>query len=130
MLSPFLAFTILIALRLSGAHISLMRAFIPLWVVDGILLVGILTIMCLSLRNDWDYADCPDLLARCVIALSTFCMVAMLPLFKGLLAAVDAGTLSMSMRLMCIPLFIFFGLACMGLTLLAFAIGANRLRDH
>ncbi len=129
MLSPFLAFTIMIVLRLNGADISLTRAFIPLWVVDGIMLVGILAVLCINLRDDWDYADCSDQCARCLVALFVICVVAMLPLFKGLLAAVDAGTLAMSMRTLCIPLFIFFGLACIGLTFVAFMVAMNHSDD-
>jgi hypothetical protein len=119
----------MIVLRLNGADISLTRAFIPLWVVDGILLIGILAVLCINLRDDWDYADCSDLFARCGFALFAICVVAMLPLFKGLLAAVDAGTLAMSMRMLCIPLFIFFGLACMGLTVVALLVGMNHSDD-
>ena len=129
LLSPFLAFTIMIALRLNGADISLTRAFIPLWVVDGILLVGILIILCLNVRDDWDYSDCSDIIGRCMLALFAFCVVAMLPLFKIFLAAVDAGTLTMSIRTVCIPLFIFFGLACLGLTFVAFMVSANHSDD-
>jgi hypothetical protein len=117
-LSPFLAFSIMIALRLNGADISLTRAFIPLWVFEGIVLVGILVVLCLELRRQCD-------IGTFYIGLFAFCVVAMLPLFQIFLAAVDAGTLAMSMRTMCIPLFIFLGLACIGLTFVAMFIGGN-----
>ncbi len=129
LLSPFLAFTIMIALRLNGADISLTRAFIPLWVVDGIFLVGILIILCLNLHDEWEYSDCSDIIGKCMFALVAFCVVAMLPLFKIFLAAVDAGTLTMSMRTICIPLFIFFGLAFLGLFFVAIMVSANHSDD-
>ncbi len=110
----------MIVLRLGGADISLTRAFIPLWVADGILLVGILFVACLNMRDECTVS---------AMALFAFCVVAMLPLFKIFLAASDAGTLTMSMRTMCIPLFIFFGLACLGLSVVAFLIGAHHEND-
>jgi hypothetical protein len=119
----------MIVLRLNGADISLTRAFIPLWVVDGILLIGILAMMCLKLCDEDDYDDCSDKLGTCCVALFAFCVVAMLPLFKIFLAAVDAGTLAMSMRMICIPLFIFFGLVCLLFTFIAFMIHIGQNSD-
>ncbi len=117
----------MIALRLGGAPISLTRAFIPLWVVDGVVLVGALVVLCRQIREDWEYTKCSTLIYTCLLFLLGWSVVAMLPLFKILLAAVDAGTLVISMRLMCIPLFIFFGIACAGLTFSAFLTGGDRL---
>ena len=119
----------MIVLRLNGADISLTRAFIPLWVVDGILLIGVLAVMCLKLCDDGDDDDCSTKCGTCGFAMFALCVVAMLPLFKGLLAAVDAGTLAMSMRTLCIPLFIFFVLACLGLTFIAFMIAIGQNHD-
>ncbi len=82
------------------------------------MLVGILVVLCLELRRQCD-------IGTFYIGLFAFCVVAMLPLFQIFLAAVDAGTLAMSMRTMCIPLFIFLGLACIGLTFVAMFIGGN-----
>ncbi len=58
-----------------------------------------------------------------------FCVVAMLPLFKGLLAASDAGTLTMSMRTICIPLFVFFGLVYLGLFMVTFIYSVFRSNE-